>query len=68
MKFTAKPDHCEEASPYSSMCYIPCNAPATQVVYSRKDEATYRMCMGCADHSIRNRGFKDRGPYVKDTK
>lgn len=28
-----------------------------------RDEATYRMCGGCADHNVKNRGAEDMGPY-----
>lgn len=38
--------------------YLPCNAPATQIVGwpQRPGEADLRMCDMCANHNIRNRG------------
>lgn len=51
---------CEEASPFGGGAYVPCGAPATKQVYHRKDNKTYAMCAGCADHNVRNRG----GVYV----
>lgn len=47
---------CEEASMFSSYKYIPCSAPSTKAVYLKGDDTTYRMCEGCADHNVRNRG------------
>ena len=63
MDLKAKPDCCEEASPMSRNFYIPCNRPASSLVYSPQDKATYRMCEMCADHSVRNRRMTDAGPY-----
>jgi len=47
---------CEEASNWSVSYYIPCNAPATKMVYSPRDKRAYRMCDACAHHNIKNRG------------
>jgi Zn finger protein HypA/HybF involved in hydrogenase expression len=50
---------CEEASVLSKESYIPCGAPATKLVYHRKDRRTYPMCPPCASHNIRNRGGEE---------
>ena len=65
MPLEAKPDCCEEASMLSREFYIPCNQPAVRLVYHSRDKRTYRMCEGCADHNLRNRGGEDRGPYER---
>lgn len=62
----ARQHRCEEASPLSQETYVPCNQPAEQNVFHARDNRTYRMCMPCADHNIRNRGAEDRGPYNKE--
>ena len=49
---------CQEASILSRATYIPCNAPATTIVYHDRDGRGYYMCEPCADHNIRNRGGK----------
>ena len=50
---------CQEASPfYSTHRYIPCGAPAVEVVYHAKDRRAYFMCAPCADHNVRHRGGK----------
>lgn len=51
-------DRCQEASIFSREVYLPCNAPATQIVGwpTRPGEPDLRMCDGCADHNIRHRG------------
>lgn len=59
---------CEEASLLSTDAYIPCNAPATRVIYSPEDKRSYRMCTPCADHSVRNRGMIDKGSYLQPYK
>lgn len=58
MKLKAGPDRCEEASVLSGASYIPCNAPATQIIGwpRRPGEPDIRMCDMCAYHNIRNRG------------
>ena len=53
---------CEEASPLSRAFFIPCGRPASRRVHHDRDNKTYSMCAGCADHNIRNRGAKDAGP------
>ncbi len=47
---------CEEASILSITRYIPCGNKATRQVYHPRDNKTYAMCEGCADHNVRNRG------------
>jgi hypothetical protein len=47
---------CQEASPFSVNMYIPCMAPAVAVVWHERDAKAYTMCLGCADHNVRNRG------------
>lgn len=59
---------CEEASTLSGASYIPCNAPAEQMVgFQNQDgswrEGPYRMCGPCAHHNLTNRGAKHAGPY-----
>jgi hypothetical protein len=63
----AKEHCCEEASLYSREFYIPCNAPATQVLLSDRETATYRMCEPCAAHNLR-RGLTLVGPYTSGGK
>ena len=62
MNLQAQPGKCEEASPLSTLYYIPCNRPATRMIKT-SDTKPYRMCDMCADHNVRNRGAKDLGPY-----
>ena len=50
----AKPGCCEVASPTWPML---CNQPATKRIFSPMGGATYRVCAGCADHSVRHRGM-----------
>jgi hypothetical protein len=59
----ASPGGCEEASPASRDRYVPCNQPATAVVFSEVDQRDYRMCPACADHATKNRGMKLLGRY-----
>lgn len=49
---------CQEASPFFGNMYMPCGSKATAIVYHSKDGRGYYMCMGCADHNVRNRGGK----------
>lgn len=63
LELKAGRDRCEEASPLSREKYIPCNAPATQVVDTGGLEGTYRMCDPCASHNINNRGMRYIGAY-----
>ena len=44
--------------------YIPCNAPATKVLYCNRDKRDYRMCDMCADHNVR-RGMVEQGEFIK---
>ena len=50
-----KDARCQEASIFSRESYIPCGAPAVAVI-RHKRERDYYMCLGCADHNLRNRG------------
>lgn len=49
---------CQEASVFSIHSYVPCGCPAVAIVYHTRDARGYLMCLGCADHNIRNRGAK----------
>jgi len=43
---------------------FPCNKPAEKMVgWPARNEGPYRMCLGCADHSVKNRGASDLGPF-----
>jgi hypothetical protein len=53
-----KDARCQEASALSHESYIPCSGPAVATVFSRRDGRAYYMCLMCADHAIRNRGFQ----------
>lgn len=53
---------CQEASPLSHNFYIACGKPAVFVV-KNTDPRPYCMCVGCADHNVRNRNAE----YVMDT-
>jgi hypothetical protein len=64
LELKAGEHRCEEASMFSTTSYIPCNAPAEAIVHSKVDRRDYRMCAGCADHNVRNRGMEYVGPYV----
>jgi hypothetical protein len=57
---------CEEASPLSRETYIPCGKIATRIIKT-SDPKPYRMCDGCADHNVTNRGAQDLGPVSKGT-
>lgn len=46
---------CQEAAILSKAYYIPCNKPATAIVYHARDGRGYYMCAMCADHNVRNR-------------
>lgn len=47
---------CQEASILSYEKYIPCGQPALALVWHNGDAKAYFMCVGCADHNVRNRG------------
>lgn len=58
----ARPGCCQE----SNYLYpqFPCNKPAVRMIsWPAQGEGPYRMCLGCADHSVRNRGATDTGPF-----
>lgn len=58
----AKPGGCQESNYHVPT--LPCNKPAVTIVgWPERNEGPYRMCLGCADHSIKNRGAKDLGPF-----
>lgn len=59
----ASPNGCEEASQASVQSYIPCNQPAVALIWSERDQRTYRMCAACADHNVRNRGMTHVGDF-----
>lgn len=63
MALKAKQHCCEETSVHAVEFYIPCNRPATKVVYHQTDDKLYRMCPTCAHHNISRRGGKDMGKY-----
>lgn len=61
----AKPDGCQESN--YIIPTLPCNQPATKMIgWPKRGEGPYRMCDGCADHSVRNRGAEDLGPFVAE--
>jgi hypothetical protein len=71
----ANPNCCEEASTLSMGGYIPCNQPAQFVVgWKGRSDKPIRMCAGCTDHNVRNRGGEikhkyrpiDLGEVIKD--
>ena len=55
---------CQERNYF--MPEFPCNKPATTSVKFHGEPAL-RMCDACADHSIRNRGAENLGPYIQET-
>ncbi len=62
LPFKAKPGGCEESN--YILPQFPCNKPAVKMIgWPARDEGPYRMCMGCADHSVKNRGAQDLGPF-----
>lgn len=66
MALEALPGRCQEASPFSGEAYLPCNAPATKVVgWKGRSDAPIRMCGGCADHNVKNRGGEIVHDYVE---
>lgn len=65
-ELVADPDGCEEASTFSHLFFIPCNAPANRLIYSPRDDRVYRMCSRCAEHSVRDRNMRDVGSYPAD--
>ena len=68
VQFPAEPGGCEEAVilfPEQTKAFS-CNKPATNFVgWPRRGEGPYRMCEMCTDHSVRNRGATDLGPFVE---
>jgi hypothetical protein len=53
----ANPHCCEEASLSSHAFYIPCNAPAVNIVgWIGRDDKPIRMCQHCSNHNVSNRG------------
>lgn len=52
----AKEHCCEEASLSSHAFYIPCNAPAINIVgWIGRNEKPIRMCQFCSNHNVSNR-------------
>lgn len=69
LKLEAKPGCCEEAA-MGLPFYAPCNEPATAVVgWKGRTDKPIRMCFGCMDHNIRNRGGEKISdfPEVKES-
>jgi len=61
-KIKAGIGRCEESSLH--MPALPCNAPATTMIaWPNRAEGPYRMCNACANHSLKNRGAVNAGPY-----
>lgn len=61
----AKKHCCEEASTLSHNCYIPCNAPAVNIVgWIGRSDTPIRMCQFCSNHNVFNRGGYIVGPYA----
>jgi hypothetical protein len=64
----AKPHCCEEASLRSGSSYIPCDAPATNVVgWRNRTDKPIRMCDFCTDHNVKNRNGYIVRNYVAGT-
>ena len=58
---------CQESNQWYPQ--FPCNQLATRIIkFVKTNEGPYRMCDGCAEHSVKNRGATDIGPYVKEEK
>lgn len=58
----AKPGGCQESN--YIIPTLPCNRPAERMIgWPERNEGPYRMCLGCADHSVKNRGATDQGPF-----
>lgn len=66
---TARHAHrCEDVVSVPGRGVLPCSNPATQIVDVNRpgsSEGPYRMCDACADHSVRNRGMKIVGSYIR---
>jgi hypothetical protein len=65
----AQPGRCQEVVALPGGGVLPCNQPATKIIDVNRpgsSEGPYRMCDACADHSVRNRGMKLVGPYVRE--
>lgn len=61
----ARPGGCQESN-YLVPWYS-CNKPAVRMIgWPDRNEGPYRMCFGCADHSTKNRGATDLGPFVAE--
>lgn len=58
--FVAQLGCCEEASMHSGSVmpgiYVPCNNPASVIIWSPRDKRNYLMCRGCGNHNVKNRG------------
>lgn len=60
----AKEHCCEEASLQSHKAYIPCNAPAVNIVgWIGRNDKPIRMCQFCSNHNVSNRGGYVVKPY-----
>jgi len=68
MILEAKPHCCQEASLQSHETYIPCNAPAVNIVgWIGRDDKPIRMCQFCSNHNVANRGGYVVEPYTGPT-
>ena len=57
MSLEANPHCCQEASLQSHAFYIPCNAPAVNMVgWIGRNDTPIRMCQFCSNHNVANRG------------
>lgn len=68
--FKAKPNGCEEAAlmPAGVTKYFPCNRPAVSIVgWKGREDSPIRMCSGCADHNVKNRGGEILRPFTAET-
>lgn len=61
----ARPGGCQESN--YMFPEFPCNKPAIRMIgWPARGEGPYRMCEMCADHSTKNRGATDLGPFVAE--
>lgn len=64
MALEAKPDCCQEAAMGMGDAYFPCNKPAVKVIgWKGRTDQPLRMCEGCADHNVKNRGGYEVSVY-----
>lgn len=64
----SQPHRCEEQVAMPGGGVLPCNKPAERIIFwTKRKEGPYRMCAMCANHSVKNRGAEDIGPYEQAT-